>query len=85
MRRKLVSLLVGSQWRTFCGFSEVRFRSFATTTLDSLDYEYTVEERNDRFDGLECCLACLVIAKVVSNGAEQKVVLIKLNAPFLLK
>lgn len=44
MRRKLVSLLVGSQWRTFCGFSEVRFRSFATTTLDSLDYEYTVEE-----------------------------------------
>ena len=52
--------------------------------LESL-HEYTVEKRNDRLDGLECCLACLVIAKVVSNAAEQKVILIKLNAPFLLK
>jgi hypothetical protein len=44
MRWKLVSLLVGSRWRTFCGLSEERFRSLARTALDSLDYAYTVEE-----------------------------------------
>lgn len=44
MRWKLVSLFVGSRWRTFCGFSKERFRSLATMTLDALDYEYATEE-----------------------------------------
>jgi hypothetical protein len=44
MRWKLVSYLVGSRWRTFCGFSKERFRSLATRILDELDYEYTIEE-----------------------------------------
>lgn len=41
---KLVSLLVGSQWRTFCGFSQERFVEAAVTALDDLGYQYGFEE-----------------------------------------
>lgn len=41
---KLVSLLVGSRWRTFCGYSRSDFREQTTAVLDDLGYEYEVDE-----------------------------------------
>jgi hypothetical protein len=41
---KLLSLLIGSRWRTFCGFSHETFLARTEQALRELDYEYTVEE-----------------------------------------
>ena len=41
---KGVSLLVGSQWRAFCGLSQEQFVSIARTVLDDLGYQYRIEE-----------------------------------------
>lgn len=46
MLRKVLTLYIGSQWRTFCGMSSEDFVSRATETLDDLGYEYTLENIN---------------------------------------
>jgi hypothetical protein len=43
MLLKLLTLLIRSRWRTFCGYSREEFAEHATATLDDLGYEYTVE------------------------------------------
>lgn len=40
---KLLTLLIRSRWRAFCGYSREEFLEHATATLDELGYEYTVE------------------------------------------
>ncbi|WP_129113479.1 hypothetical protein [Halegenticoccus tardaugens] len=41
---KLISALIGSRWRAFCGLSQDRFLAVATTALDDLGYRYDLEE-----------------------------------------
>ena len=44
MRHRMLTFLIGSHWRTFCGMSREEFLNRATATLDDLGYEYTLEE-----------------------------------------
>jgi hypothetical protein len=41
---KAIGLLVGSEWRAFCGLGPERFLALAIGVLDELGYLYTVEE-----------------------------------------
>jgi hypothetical protein len=41
---KLLSLLIGSRWRTFCGFSHETFLARTERALRELGYEYRVED-----------------------------------------
>jgi len=43
MLLKLLTLLIRSRWRSFCGYSREDVFERATTTLDDIGYEYTVE------------------------------------------
>lgn len=44
MLRKVLELLIGSEWRAFCGLEPERFLTLAIGVLDELGYQYTVEE-----------------------------------------
>ncbi|MCL7418563.1 MAG: hypothetical protein M8354_12085, partial [Halalkalicoccus sp.] len=41
---KVIGLLIGSEWRAFCGLSPSRFLELATSVLNDLGYDYTVEK-----------------------------------------
>lgn len=41
---KLLSLLIGSRWRTFCGFSRKAFLVRTERALRELEYDYRVED-----------------------------------------
>lgn len=41
---KLSSLLIGSRWRTFCGFSQETFLTRTEQALRELEYEYHIED-----------------------------------------
>lgn len=41
---RVVGLIVGSEWRSFCGLGPDRFLELSTDVLDDLGYRYTVEE-----------------------------------------
>ncbi|WP_336346068.1 hypothetical protein [Halalkalicoccus ordinarius] len=41
---KAIELLVGSEWRAFCGLGPDRFLALAIGVLDELGYQHTVEE-----------------------------------------
>ncbi|ELY37754.1 hypothetical protein [Natronorubrum tibetense] len=43
MFRKLLSLYIGSRWRSFCGIDRDEFTELAIETLDELEYDYTHE------------------------------------------
>lgn len=43
MFTRLLTLLISTEWQTFCGLSREDFRSLATGALDDLGYEYTSE------------------------------------------
>lgn len=44
MLSKLLSLFIGSRWRTFCGFSQETFLARTEQALCELDYEYHIED-----------------------------------------
>ena len=44
MSWKAIGLLVGSEWRAFCGLGPGRFLGLTTSVLEELGYQYTVEE-----------------------------------------
>lgn len=44
MISKLLSSLIGSRWRTFCGFSQEAVLARTEKTLRELEYEYSVKD-----------------------------------------
>jgi len=78
---KLVELLIGSEWRTFCGFKPERFLALSTGVLDELEYSYSLEEVSTT-SGERTMLGADQASKqiIVSDPATFKIEIVRATA-----